>query len=204
MNAHSRNFVAHILRTAEGFEKFSQNEGRVEYLPLESNISNWLNIAYLKSKVDMLFFTIKHCQNFALTKCHGTGVKVGKGLPMEIFFFAIWSCIFSSFLSLFPSLFFCLFLPISYTGVFGTHLIGVDRAAVWRYNGKPNIFGLKIWRLFFLLWKTFKPFLYMLESPCSCYYYPAYYRIKWYWNWKIGCINLAMRVVQKVLDSNYA
>ena len=37
----------------------------------------------------------------------------------------------------------------------------------------------------------------MLESWCSYYYYPAYYRIEWYWNWKIACINLAERVVQK-------
>ena len=29
-----------ILRAAEGFEKCSQNKGRVGYLPLESNISN--------------------------------------------------------------------------------------------------------------------------------------------------------------------
>ena len=34
------NFMSYILRTVEGFEKCSQNEGRVGYLPLESNISN--------------------------------------------------------------------------------------------------------------------------------------------------------------------
>ena len=35
----------------------------------------------------MLFFTIKHCQFFTLTKCHGTGVTVvGKCMRMETFF----------------------------------------------------------------------------------------------------------------------
>ena len=40
--------LAHILRTAEGFEKCSQNEGRVGYLhvPLKSNISNWFDPAF--------------------------------------------------------------------------------------------------------------------------------------------------------------
>ena len=32
--------MPHNLRTAEGFEKCSQNGGRARYLPLESNISN--------------------------------------------------------------------------------------------------------------------------------------------------------------------
>ena len=43
---------------------------------------------------------------------------------------------FSSFLSLFPSPFFCLFLRISYAGPFEPHLIGVDRAALQRFNCK--------------------------------------------------------------------
>ena len=60
------------------------------------------------------------------------------------FFFAISSRIFSSFLFLFPSLFFCNFLRISYAGPFKPHLIGVDGTALQRYNGKPNIFGSRI------------------------------------------------------------
>ena len=32
--------ILYIPRTAEGFEQCSQNEGRVEYLPLESKQSN--------------------------------------------------------------------------------------------------------------------------------------------------------------------
>ena len=51
---------------------------------------------------------------------------------------------FSSFSSVFPSLFFCLFLRISYAGPFERRLIGVDVAALRKYNGKPNIFGSKI------------------------------------------------------------
>ena len=64
------------------------------------------------------------------------------------FFFAIWPRIFSSFLSLFSCLFFCLFLCISYAGPFEPRLIGVDGTALQRYNGKPNIFGSKIWPFF--------------------------------------------------------
>ena len=52
---------------------------------------------------------------------------------------------FSSFsLFLFTSLFFRLFLCISNAGPFEPRLIGVDGAALRRYNGKPNIFGSKI------------------------------------------------------------
>ena len=128
----------------------------------------------------------------------------------EIFFFFFFFFLFcdlmshvSSFLSLFPSLFFCLFLRISYAWPFEPRLIGVDGAALRRYNGKPFWFDY-LTIFFFLLWKPFAPFLYMLEILCSYYYYPAYYRIKWYWNWMISCINPTVRVVQKVLDSNYA
>ena len=32
----------------------------------------------------MLFFTIKHCQNFTLTKGHGAGVTVGECMRMEM------------------------------------------------------------------------------------------------------------------------
>ena len=59
-------------------------------------------------KVDMLFFTIKHCQKFTLT----------------------------------------------YAGPFEPRLIGVDGAALRMHNGKPSIFGPKIW-LFFLTLEAF-------------------------------------------------
>ena len=62
---------------------------------------------------------------------------------------------------------------------------------------KIEHFWLEILTIFSLLWKPFVPFLYMLERSCSYYYYPAYYRIKWYWNWMTACINLAMGVIQK-------
>ena len=134
----------------------------------------------------------------------------GKVYAHRDFFLPIWSRIFlplSLSLSLSNSLsllfFFLHFLAHFVCWAVWARLIGVDGAASQRYNGKPNIFDPKIW-LFFLLWKPFAPFLYMLESSFSYYYYPAYYRIKWYWNWKIACINLAVKVVQKVLDSNYA
>ena len=111
------------LRTAEGL-----NWSRVGYLPLESNISNWSNVAYLKTKVDMLFFTIKHCQ-----KGHGAGVKVGKCMRVEIFFLRFNPPFFPPFsFSFLP--FFCFFLRISYAGPFRPLLIGVDRAALRRYR----------------------------------------------------------------------
>ena len=80
----------HILRMAEGFEKMQPNGGRVGHLPLESNIRNWsrIHVVYLKTKVDMLFFTIKNCQNFTLTKGHGAEVMVGKCMRMESFSFS--------------------------------------------------------------------------------------------------------------------
>ena len=192
----------YTFRTAEGFEKCSQNEGRVGYLPLKSNISNWSNTAYLKTKVDNYVITSKHCQILTLRKGHGAGVTVGKCMRMEIFFFffffAIWSRIFLFSLSL-SLLFLGLFLRVSYAGPFPPRLIGVDGAALRRYNGKTNIFGSKIWPSF-----SYFGSLYMLVSSCLYYYYPAYYRSKWYWNWKTACINLTVRVVQKVLDSIYA
>ena len=59
------------------------------------------------------------------------------------FFFFLRFCIFS-ILSLFPYLFICFFLRISYAGPFEPRLTGVNGAALRRYNGKPNIFGSKI------------------------------------------------------------
>ena len=47
----------------------------------------------------------------------------------------------------------------------------------------------------------FGPFLDTLERSCSYYYFPKYYRIKWYYNWKMAYINLAVRAVQMILNS---
>ena len=93
----------------------------------------------------MLFFTIKHCQTFTLTKDHSAGVTLENVCVWRCFFF-LFDLIphFSSFLSSFPFLFFRPFLRISYAGPFEPRLIGVDGAALRRYNGKPNIFGPKI------------------------------------------------------------
>ena len=55
---------------------------------------------------------------------------------------AILSRVFPSVLS--PSIFFCLILRILYAGPFESRLIGVDGAALRRYNYKPNIFYSKI------------------------------------------------------------
>ena len=98
---------------------------------------------------------------------------------------------------------FCLFLRISYAGPFELLLIGVDGTALQRYNGKPNIFGLKIWQ-FFLASEAFRAlFLPATELVLILLSPPTYCHIKWYWNWKIACINFTVRVVQKMLDSNY-
>ena len=136
----------HILRMAEGFQKCSQSEGRVEYLPLESNTSNWLNTAYLKMKVDMLFFTIKHCQIFTLMKGHGAGVTVGKCMCMS------WKC-FIVFLQFDPAFFppFPLsFPPFSFAFSCALHMLDHLSSACLvlmglHYEGtnyaKLNIFG---------------------------------------------------------------
>ena len=120
------------------------------YLLLESKISNWSNTAYLKTKVDMLLFTIKHCQNFELTIGHSAGVTVGKCMRMEMFcccfFFRFDPAFFPRFSLSFPP-----FLGISYAGPFEPRFFGVDGAALRRYNDKLNIFGPKIWPFFLTL-----------------------------------------------------
>ena len=63
---------------------------------------------------------------------------------MHIFFFFFCDLIPYFSLSLFPFVFFCLFLRISYAGPFEPPLIGVDRAALQKYNSEPKIFGSKI------------------------------------------------------------
>ena len=96
-------------------------------------------------KVDMLFSTIKHCQKFTLVEGHGAGVMVGKYMHMEMCVFWGFFCdLISHFFLSLSSLFFCLSLCISYAGPFEPGLIGIDGAALPRYNGKPNIFGPKI------------------------------------------------------------
>ena len=162
-----------------------------------------IKIAYLKTgKVDMLFFTIKHCQNLHSREVMAQGSRWENVWAWRCFFFFFFFFLrfdtqISSFLSLFPSLFFRFFLRISYLG----HL-----SRAWLVLTRLHYEGTTVHREFanfFLLWKPFTPFLYMLVSWCSYYYYPACYRFKWYWNLKIAWINLAVRVVQKVLDSKY-
>ena len=136
-------------------KKCSQNGDRVGYYLLKSNISNWLTIAYLKTKVD---YVILH--NLALPKfnthdwswCSGhDGKMYAHG---DFFYFCNLIHYFSPF-SLFPSLFVRLFLRISYAGSFELRLIGVDGAALRRYKDKPDSFGPKI-LIFLLFWKKCK------------------------------------------------
>ena len=80
------------LQTHKRTEKKTKTKNKKKtlsplYIPLKSNISNGSNTAYLKTKVDMFFFTIKYCKCFTFTKGHGAGVTVGKCMRMEIFSF---------------------------------------------------------------------------------------------------------------------
>ena len=76
-------------------------------------------------------------------KGHGAGVTVGKCMHMEIFFFV---CnLIPHFFLLCLSLSLPFLLPfLAHAGPFEAFLIGVDGAALGRYNGKLNIFGSKI------------------------------------------------------------
>ena len=137
----------YIFRTAEGFEKCSQNKGRAGYLPLESNISNWSNAAYLKTKVHMLLFTIKHCQFFTLTKGHGAGVTVGKCMRMEIFFFLRSDPVF------FPP-FSLSFSPFSFTFSCAFPMLG-HLSCTWLVLTGLRYKDTTVIRTFFLTWEAF-------------------------------------------------
>ena len=77
--------VTPILRTAKGFEKWSPNGDRVGHLPLESNISTWSKIAYLKTKVDMLFLQSSTDKILYSRKVMVQGSR-WKCMHMEMFF----------------------------------------------------------------------------------------------------------------------
>ena len=160
----------HILSTARGFKKCSQNEGRVGYLPLESNIRNSSSTVFLNTKVDMLFFTIKHCQFFTLTKGHGAGVMAWKCKRMEICNLILH---FSSFLSLsfspFSFAFSCAFRMPGHLSRGWLVLTGLS----YKYTMVNRTFLVRNFDHFFLLRKPFAPFLYLLESSCRYYYHPA-------------------------------
>ena len=119
----------------------AKNGGRVGYLPLESNISTWSKVPYLKTKVDMLFVTIKHCQNFTLAKGHCAGVTVEKCMRMELFVFVFLFlfCVLIPHFFLLPlslsSLLFCLFLRISSAGSFEPRMISFS---VFRFLTLPG------------------------------------------------------------------
>ena len=182
----TRHKFVYILRTAKGLEKCSQNEGRVGYLPLESNINNWSNTAYLKTKIDMLFFTIKHCKFFTLTKVMAQGSRWENVCAWRFFFFFFFffflrfdPALFTPFSLSFPSFSFafsCAFRMLGHLSRAWLVLTGL------RYKGKTvnRTFLVRNFDHFFLLRKPFAPFLYLLQSSCSYYYHPAYCRIKWY------------------------
>ena len=138
------------------------------------------------------------CENVCAWRCCFFFFCFFVCLLFFLLFFAIWSPIFSSSLSI--SLLFCRpFLSISYAGPFEPCLTGVNGAAlhVWRYNGKPNIFGPKIW-LFFI-------YIYTLQDFHAL---PLHARGLVFTHTSVlnddGTEKFAVRVVQKVLDSNYA
>ena len=156
-------------------------------------------------KVDYVVLHNQALPKFCTHKGHGAGVKVGKGMHMEMFlwvFLWFYPTFFPPFSLSFPPFSFafsCAFCMLGHLSCTRLVLMGLQ------YEGTTvnQTLLVQTFDHFILLWKPFAPFLYMLESLCSYYYDPAYYHIKWYWNWKIACINLAMRFIQKVLDSNY-
>ena len=76
------------LRTAEGFETAAKMRVGLDILiPLEFNIRNSSNTAYLKTKVDMLLCNQALPIVFTFTKGHGAGVTVGICMRMEMSFF---------------------------------------------------------------------------------------------------------------------
>ena len=86
-------------------------------------ISNWSNTAYLKMKAGMLFFTMKHCPIFTLTKGYGAGVKVGKCMHMFFWFFFLF-CFFLQFDPTFFLSFSLSFPPFSFAFSCTFHMLG--------------------------------------------------------------------------------
>ena len=108
------------LERPMGFEKGSQNEGRVGYLPLESNIKTSSNTAYLKTKVDIFSLQLSTA-NFFL---HPWKVMVEKCMRIEMLFFC-------DLIQIFFLL--CLFLPLPFLLPFLAHFVcwGIWAALDW-------------------------------------------------------------------------
>ena len=140
----------------------------------------------------MLFFTIKHCQNFTLVKGHG--------VFFFFFFFAIWSPFFLLSLSLFPSLFFRLFLHISYAELFQPRLISVDRAAFWRYNGKPVYLSIIAVCLLSCIWRDLM--LSMLGKNFSRRHFEIFSHFSQKIGFDISCKQFAWNVKTYFLGKN--
>ena len=88
-----------------------------------------------------------------LMKGHCAGVTMEKSMRMDLcfFFFAIRSPNFSSFLFLFPLLFFSSFLCILTTTLFGSCSFGLGRVALSRQCGKMNFLKTNFLRFFRIL-----------------------------------------------------
>ena len=147
----------------------------------------------------MLFFTIKHYKSCTLTNGHGAGVTVWRCMRMEMGFFCC--CFFVCFFLLFDPAFFPPPPPLSlslslspYLSPFSSTLscafcmLGHSSRA-WlvlpgvHYGGTTvnrTLLVRKFDHFSLTSEAPFGPYLDTLERPCSYYYYPKYYRIKWY------------------------
>ena len=171
--------ILHILRTAESFGNCSQNAGRVGYLLLESKhlIKNRL----LENESRYVIHYNQALQNFYTHERSWRRVTLGKCMRMEIFRFDPL---------FFPP--FSLSLSLPFLSSFLAHFV------CWA-----------IWAALDLCWRGCIRKVQRLTEHCrsenlTIFSNFAYYRIKRYWNWKIACTNLTVRVVQKGLDRNYA
>ena len=118
----------------------------------------------------MLFFTIKHCQIFTLTKGHGAGVTVGKCICMEMFYF-----FFKFDLTFFPP-YSLSFPPFSFAFSCALPMLG-HLSRTWLVLTGLHYEGTTVnWKFLVKKFDHFfsylEAFLYMLESSCSYIYYP--------------------------------
>ena len=112
-------------------------------------------------------------------------------MRMEIsFFFPIWSHIFLPFSLSFPTFSFAFFLRISYAGPCHLNRAWLVMTGL-HYEGTMvnRTFLVRKFHHFFLTLEAFRVLPLHARELVSYYYYPAYYCIKWYWSWKIACIN---------------
>ena len=120
----------------------------------------------------MLFFTIKHCQNLTLTKGHGAGITMGKCMRMELVFFFFFCDLFLHFfvLSLSLSLSLHFLLPFFAHFVCSASWATIDwywRGCITKVQRQTEHFWSENLTIFFLLWKSFAPFLYKLPEDRS-------------------------------------